>query len=52
MFDLMNFYCTLPVKIPLLDIDVGEIQIDIMPSGIFLLPYIHIEAKLDIQLGF
>ena len=51
MFDLMNLDCTLPVKIPLLDINVGEIQIDIMPSGVFLLPYIHIEAKLDIRVG-
>ena len=51
MFDLIELNRTLPVKIPLLGINVGEIQIDIMPSGIFLLPFIHIEAKLDIRLG-
>lgn len=51
MFELMNLEGTFPIKIPLLDITVGDIQVDIMPSGVFLLPIIHIEAKLDIKLG-
>lgn len=39
-------------KVPLLNIKIEDIRIDIEPSEIPLLPVIHIEAKLDIKLGF
>ena len=43
MFDLMNLGNVIP-KLPVLDI-----QIDIKPSDIFLLPSIHIDVKMDIR---
>lgn len=52
MFELMDLNFEIPIKVPLLDIKVGDIQVDIRPSEIIPLPIIHIEAKLDIQLGF
>ena len=56
MLDLMNIGNTIlppiPQQIPLLNIKVEDIRIDIEPSPIPLLPVIHIEAKLDIRLGF
>ena len=51
MFELMDLDLEIPVKIPLLDIKVADIQVDIWPSETFPLPIIHIEAKLDIRLG-
>ena len=52
MFELMNLDFEIPIKMPLLDITVGDIQVEVRPSEIFPLPEIHIEAKLDIRLGF
>ena len=37
---------------PELDILVHDLHIDIEPSEIFLLPKIHINADLDIRIGF
>ena len=51
MFELMNLDFEIPIKIPLLDITVGDIQVEVRPSEIIPLPVIHIEAQLDIQLG-
>ena len=54
MLDLMNIgSAILPpiLQIPLLNIRVEDIRIDIEPSPIPLLPVIHIGAKLDIKLG-
>ena len=55
MLDLMNIGITvLPpiLQVPLLNIKIEDIKIDIEPSDIPMLPTIHIEAKLDIKLGF
>ena len=53
MLDLMNIGSTiLPPQIPLLNIKIEDIRIDIEPSAIPLLPVIRIEAQLDIKLGF
>ena len=52
MFELMDMDFEVPVKIPLLDIKIADIQVDISPSDTFPLPIIHIEARLDIRLGF
>ena len=43
VFDLINLGNVIP-KLPVLDI-----QIDIKPSDIFLLPSIHIDVKMDIR---
>lgn len=52
MLDLMNIGSTiLPPQVPLLNIKIEDIHIDIEPSAIPLLPVIHIDAKLDIRLG-
>lgn len=51
MFELMNLDFEIPIKIPLMDVKVGDIQVEIRPSEIIPLPIIHIEARLDIQLG-
>ena len=51
MFELMDLDVEIPVKIPLLDIKVADIQVEIRPSEIFPLPEIHIEANLDIRIG-
>lgn len=51
MFDLMNLDFEVPIKLPLLDITVGDIQVEVRPSEIFPLPEIHIEANLDIRIG-
>ena len=51
MLDLINLEWTLPIKIPLLDIKVADVQVDIIPSEWLILPIIHIEAKLDVRLG-
>ena len=56
MLDLMNIGSSIlppiPQQIPLLNIKVEDIRIDIEPSPILMLPVIHIGAKLDIKLGF
>jgi hypothetical protein len=56
MLDLMNIGSAIlppiPQQLPLLNIKVEDIRIDLAPSPILLLPVIHIEAKLDIRLGF
>jgi len=55
MLDLMNIGGTVlpPIhQVPLLNIKIEDIRIDIEPSEIPLLLVIHIEAKLDIKLGF
>ena len=56
MLDLMNIGSTIlppvPREIPLLNIKVEDIRIDIEPSPILMLPVIRIGAKLDIKLGF
>lgn len=52
MFDLIDLGNTLIPQIPLVEIKIADIQIEIEPSPIPLLPVIHIDAKLDIRLGF
>ena len=56
MLDLLNIGSTvlspIPPQIPLLNIKVEDIRIDIEPSSILPLPVLHIEAKLEIKLGF
>ena len=56
MLYLMNIGSTIlppiPQQIPLLNIKVEDIRIDIEPSPGLLLPVIRIEVKLDIRLGF
>lgn len=56
MLDLMNIGSMIlppvPREIPLLNIKVEDIRIDIEPSPVPLLPVIHIGAKLEIRLGF
>ena len=47
-----NILPPIPQQFPLLNIKVEDIQIDIEPSPILMLPVIHIGAKLDIRLGF
>ena len=55
MLDLMNIGSAIlppiPQQLPLLNIKVEDIRIDLAPSPILLLPVIHIGAKLDIKLG-
>ena len=50
MYELINL--EIPVKIPLLDVAIGDIQVEVRPSEFLPLPIIHVEAKLDIWLGF
>ena len=55
MLDLMNIGSTVlpPIpQVPLLNIKIEDIRIDIEPSAIPLLPVIRIEAQLDLKLGF
>ena len=55
MLDLMNIGSAIlpsvPREIPLLNIKVEDIRIDIEPSPIPMLPVIRIGAKLEIRLG-
>ena len=55
MLDLMTIGSSIlppiPQQIPLLNIKVEDIRIDIEPSSVLLLPMIRIDAKLDIRLG-
>lgn len=48
MFDLMELRNVI-LPMPMLDIRVKDLQIDIEPSDFFLLPSIHIDAKIDIR---
>ena len=48
MFDLMKLGNVIP-QLPVLDIRIKDLQIDIETSDIFLLPSIHIDAKIDIR---
>lgn len=48
MFDLMILRDVFP-RLPMPDIRIKDLQIDIEPSDIFLLPSIHIDAKIDIR---
>ena len=52
MLDLTNIGSSILPQVPLLNIKVEDIRIDIMPSEIPLLPVIHIEAKLNIKLSY
>ena len=52
MLDLMNIGSDILPQVPLLNIKIEDIRIDIEPSAISLLPVIRIEAQLDIKLGF
>lgn len=52
MLDLMNIGSDILPQVPLLNIKIEDIRIDIEPSAIPLLPVIRIEAQLDIKLGF
>ena len=53
MLDLMSTVLPqIPQQLPLLNIKVEDIRIDIEPSPSSLLPVIRIEARLDIRLGF
>ena len=55
MLDLMNIGSTVlpPIpQVPLLNIKIEDIRIDIEPSAIPMLPVIRIEAQLDLKLGF
>ena len=48
MFDLMNLGDLIP-QLPVPDIRIRDLQIDIEPSDIFLLPTIHNDARIDIR---
>ena len=48
MFDLMNLGDVIP-QLPVLDIRIKDLQIDIEPSDFFLLPSIHIDARIEIR---
>jgi hypothetical protein len=48
MFDLMNLGNVMP-QLPVLDIRIKDLQIDIEPSDIFLLPSIHIDARIEVR---
>ena len=55
MLDLMTIGSSIlppiPQQVPLLNIKVEDIRIDIEPSPVLLLPVFRISAKLDIKLG-
>lgn len=52
MFDLLDLGNTVLQQVPLVSIKIEDIRIDIEPSEYFPFPVIHIDAKLDIRLGF
>ena len=52
MPDLLCLENLLLPKNPAIDVRIRDIRIDIEPSEIFLLPKIHIDADLDIRIGF
>ena len=51
MFDLLDLGKVVLQQVPLVNIRIEDIRIDIEPSEYFPLPVIHIDAKLDIRLG-
>lgn len=51
MFDLIKLGNVMS-QFPMLDIRIKDLQIDIEPSDILLLPSIHIDAKLDIRFSW
>ena len=51
MLDLLNIGSDILPQVPLLNIRIEDIRIDIEPSAVPLLPVIRIEAQLDIKLG-
>ena len=48
MFDLMNLGDLIP-QLPVPDIRIRDLQIDIEPSDIFLLSSIHIDARIEVR---
>ena len=52
MFDLIDLGNAVLQQVPLMNIKIEDIRIDMEPSEYFPLPLIHIEAKLNIRLGF
>lgn len=52
MFALLDLGKAVQQQVPLVNIRIEDIHIDIEPSEYFPLPVIHIDAKLDIRLGF
>lgn len=48
MFELMDLGSVLP-SIPGIGIRVSDLHIDVEPSDVFLLPTIHIDARLEIR---
>ena len=52
MFNLIDLENALIPQISLVEIKIADIRIELEPSPIPLLPVIHIDAKLDIRLGF
>jgi hypothetical protein len=52
VFDLVDFGKPVLQQLPLLNIKIEDIRIDIEPSEHFPFPVIHIDAKLEIRLGF
>lgn len=52
MLDLTNIGSSILPQVPLLNIKIEDVRIDIEPSTVSLLPVIRIEAQLDIKLGF
>ncbi len=51
MFDLLDLGNALIPQIPLVEIKIADIRIEVEPSPIPLFPVIRIDAKLDIRLG-
>ena len=52
MSDLLDLGKAVLQQVPLVNIRIEDIRIDIEASEYFPLPVIHIDAKLDIRLGF
>lgn len=52
MLDLMEIRNALLPQLPLMEVKFSDLRIDIEPSPIPLLPVIHIDARLEIKLGF
>ena len=52
MFDLIDIGGSILPQLPLLNIKIEDIRIDLAPSPVFPLPVIRIDAKLEIKLGF
>ena len=52
MLDLVEIGNAILPQLPVLEVKIADVRIDIEPSPIPLLPVIHIDAQLDIRLGF